>query len=138
MKAALIKQTGLFGMENRFGEQISKPILDYSISTYNWGEFQMIFSEQVFIKIKFAQPDLTEPWTPYVTADQMLECKPVKFNADILKTAVGEKLCQLTGHVGRFCREGMGFTRNSLETRKLGRFNCGGHVFRGNLRLAVL
>ena len=70
-----------------------------------------------FIKIKFSQPDLTEPWTPYVTADKMLECKPVKFNADMLKAAVGEKLCQLTGHVGRFCREGMGltekFTRNS-------------------------
>ena len=63
----------------------------------------------MFIELKFSQPDLTEPWTPYVTANQMLECKPTKFNADILKAAVGEKLCQLTGHVGRFCREGMGF-----------------------------
>ena len=44
---------------------------------------------------------------------RLLECKPVKFNADMLKAAVGEKLCQLTGHVRRFCREGMGFTRNN-------------------------
>ena len=45
----------------------------------------------------------------------MLECKPTEFNADILKAAVGEKLCQLTGHVGRFCREGMGFSENETD-----------------------
>ena len=52
-----------------------------------------------------------------MTKESVLDCYSIakKFNADILKAAVGEKLCQLTGLVGRFCRDGMGFTRNSLE-----------------------
>ena len=130
MKAAQIKQTGSFGMENRFDEKIQNPILAHFIFLQPPRKIL-----KIFIKIQFAQPDLTEPWTPYVTADQMLECKPVKFNADILKAAVGEKLCQLTGQVGRFCREGMGFTRISLEN---GPLNCIDVILRCYLRFALL
>jgi len=33
----------------------------------------------------FEQPDLEEPWAPYITADKMLECRPETFEVKIYK-----------------------------------------------------
>lgn len=52
----------------------------------------------------FTEPDLTEPWSPYIVPSHFLECVPEEFTAHDLSDALAEKFCSFVDD-SRLCGE---------------------------------
>jgi len=52
----------------------------------------------------FSEPDLQEPWSPYIVPSHFLECVPEKFSAHDLSDALVDKFCGFTDD-SRLCGE---------------------------------
>lgn len=66
---------------------------------------------KVWNGIAFDEPSLEEPWSPYIIAPKVLECRPETFEISDLSTALASKFCDFIHssdgiHSGRLCREG--------------------------------
>jgi len=46
----------------------------------------------------FEQPDLVEPWSPYVAAERMFECRPDSFQMADLISSLKSKICTMMNH----------------------------------------
>lgn len=58
----------------------------------------------------FSDPDLVEPWAPYIHAPKMAECRPEDFEAYTLQTTLSSTFCSFIKSTGnsfeRLCRDG--------------------------------
>lgn len=52
----------------------------------------------------FTEPDLTEPWSPYIVPSHFLECVPEEFSAHDLADSLAEKFCSFVDDA-RLCGE---------------------------------
>lgn len=58
----------------------------------------------------FDTPELVEPWSPYIAAPKLFECRPETFEILDLKSALSSELCNWIAssdpvHSSRYCRE---------------------------------